>query len=542
MGVINRTTEDINTLLDKVEHMPEEGVIGKTPVLETGETVTLPAGSEATSEVIRNGEDSNGNPKYKLNFGIPKGRDGSGGGGVIGSVSWADVVDKPSWVNSSTKPSYSASEVGALPIGTTIPTKTSQLSNDSNFISSSNLKSINGESLVGSGNIEISGGSGGGIPEAPSDGKIYGRKNKSWVVAEIQGSNIMDLVNRVSQAASASTKISQEDYDTLQRLSLDGTLVYASAEGQSVRVSIAMLPGLLVITSDIPSGEIGVASAQFFISSDLSVAEYSGSIIYGEFVSSSVNLTNYSKKETYEEILPTDTINTAIGKLEAGLTSASGSSSEDVLYIENTSISKIKVSSTQSELENYLGGNSNLKVVYDSVNAGKKVVFRKRTSLGYYIEAQAATSVGKVMLLLTIPINGIADLESKSKIVTISISASLKVKLEGFVYTKGYRLSNGIDALTKDSTDDDVKAVLSTSDLQEILALSKFGCIFKLPITTGVYAGSIVDVTVAIVEDSVSNTILLSITGLVYGLFESTGFGVRMIKYDISSNTYEVIG
>lgn len=36
-----------------------------------------------------------------------------------------------------------------------IPTKTSQLENDSNFVSSDGLKTINGESIVGSGNIEV---------------------------------------------------------------------------------------------------------------------------------------------------------------------------------------------------------------------------------------------------------------------------------------------------------------------------------------------------------------------------------------------------
>lgn len=43
----------------------------------------------------------------------------------------------------------------------TIPTKTSQLTNDSNFVKSNNLKTINGNSIVGSGNITIgdSGGS-----------------------------------------------------------------------------------------------------------------------------------------------------------------------------------------------------------------------------------------------------------------------------------------------------------------------------------------------------------------------------------------------
>ena len=98
MGVINKTTEEINTLLDKVEGMPEEGVVGKTPVLETGTTTTLEAGSEATSEVVANGTDESGNPKYKLNFGIPKGYDGSGdsgGGGTADSVQWANVLNKP---------------------------------------------------------------------------------------------------------------------------------------------------------------------------------------------------------------------------------------------------------------------------------------------------------------------------------------------------------------------------------------------------------------------------------------------------------------
>ena len=40
-----------------------------------------------------------------------------------------------------------------------IPSKTSQLENDSNFISSDGLKTINGESIIGSGDITISGGS-----------------------------------------------------------------------------------------------------------------------------------------------------------------------------------------------------------------------------------------------------------------------------------------------------------------------------------------------------------------------------------------------
>jgi hypothetical protein len=168
MGQLTKTTEKVNELLDKVDGMPEEVKDGKTPVLETGTTTTLDPGQQATSEVVANGTDESGNPKYKLNFGIPKGYDGSGGsggGGTADSVQWANVLNKPSWVNSSTKPAYTASEVGALPSDTQIPSKTSQLTNDSGFTTSASFKTVNGQSIVGSGNIVIEGG-GGDTPSA----------------------------------------------------------------------------------------------------------------------------------------------------------------------------------------------------------------------------------------------------------------------------------------------------------------------------------------------------------------------------------------
>lgn len=46
--------------------------------------------------------------------------------------------------------------------------------------SGTNIKTINGQSVLGEGNIEIQGG-GDGIPDAPSDGKKYVRSNGNWV-------------------------------------------------------------------------------------------------------------------------------------------------------------------------------------------------------------------------------------------------------------------------------------------------------------------------------------------------------------------------
>ena len=162
MGVINYTTAKINDLLKKVEEAPEKLENGKTPVFITGTTTTLDPGMSATAEVVLSGTDLEGNPQYKINLGVPKGLDGAGGGGggVADSVQWANVLNKPVWLNRSTKPTYTATEVGALPSTTIIPSKVSQLTNDRGYLTSSGFKTINGQSIVGSGNISITSGGG----------------------------------------------------------------------------------------------------------------------------------------------------------------------------------------------------------------------------------------------------------------------------------------------------------------------------------------------------------------------------------------------
>lgn len=69
-----------------------DGEDGKTPVLEIGQTSTLDPGSSATSSLIPNGTDLQGNPKYKLNLGIPQGEKGEEGS-VTGGLSELSDVD-----------------------------------------------------------------------------------------------------------------------------------------------------------------------------------------------------------------------------------------------------------------------------------------------------------------------------------------------------------------------------------------------------------------------------------------------------------------
>lgn len=76
-------------------------------------------------------------------------------GFINGSAVPANETDPtvPSWAKQSTKPSYTASEVGALPDTTVIPSATSQLVNDSGFITSASVPTSTGQLINDSGYI-----------------------------------------------------------------------------------------------------------------------------------------------------------------------------------------------------------------------------------------------------------------------------------------------------------------------------------------------------------------------------------------------------
>ena len=61
----------------------------------------------------------------------------------VGAIAQETDPTVPSWAKQANKPTYTASEVGALPDTTTIPTKVSQLQNDSGFLTSA-VTSFNG--------------------------------------------------------------------------------------------------------------------------------------------------------------------------------------------------------------------------------------------------------------------------------------------------------------------------------------------------------------------------------------------------------------
>lgn len=122
---------------------------------------------------------------------------GGGGGGEPGAVSsvngqTGDVIITPASLNvytraevddainaETTERQKQDSALGGMIAAETAARERAVATKQDTLVSGTNIKTINGQTLLGEGNIEIQGGSG-GISDAPSDNKLYGRKNGNW--------------------------------------------------------------------------------------------------------------------------------------------------------------------------------------------------------------------------------------------------------------------------------------------------------------------------------------------------------------------------
>ena len=142
------------------------GFTGKTPQFSMGTVTTLEAGVSAIVTVSDDGTDDGGNPKYKINFAIPRGNPGAPFR-ISGEYATLEALK-------SAVPDGSAVD-GFMAVGTEAPYDY--------------YAWVNGE-WVSQGKI-------GGIDEAPTDGKAYGRKNGNW--AEVpEKSDVLTKTNSES--------------------------------------------------------------------------------------------------------------------------------------------------------------------------------------------------------------------------------------------------------------------------------------------------------------------------------------------------------
>lgn len=176
------------------------GFTGKTPQFSMGTVTTLEAGVSAIVTVSDDGTDDGGNPKYKINFAIPRGNPGAPFR-ISGEYATLEALK-------SAVPDGSAVD-GFMAVGTEAPYDY--------------YAWVNGE-WVSQGKI-------GGIDEAPTDGKAYGRKNGDWAEVPEHLNLTSENLNDINGAGFATQK-SPTDYTSPENnypINENGALIFANA-------------------------------------------------------------------------------------------------------------------------------------------------------------------------------------------------------------------------------------------------------------------------------------------------------------------------
>ena len=542
MGLLNYTIAKINELLGKVDKMPETVKDGKTPVLETGTTTTLSPAESATSEVVRNGEDSNGNPRYKINLGIPKGRDGAGGsgGGVADSVEWSNVLNKPSWVNSTTKPVYTASDVGALPADTLIPSKTSQLNNDSEFVSRTGLKTINGQSIVGTGNITISGGAGegGGNVNVTNAGSLV--KGRLYAFNPSANGSLDGTLSTIPEASSEGAGLmGSAQFDKLEKLkdtyffpasvlsltstsSSDDILTAFGLDPATDKEVLANLIGLLANAMSldyniyIPNIFIGNHKCGVYASQALTT--YTLELSY---------IAQGGRLRTVKVTGKTDTDNIySVVFLESG---------DDTYYLP-PEVLDLTDGSTKNDIDMAFGGADKLDELFTALKAGKAVYIYTRLSPVLYPVSVKWSKISGLLDYLHLVFNQCFNSIGNDYVVTKSIfisivPAGVKCRVKT-IYLDGYPINGDIYDISSSSTSDEIStAVNGELGMKGIIKAIKD----RNRLVINLSSSGAIELSGVYTEESNGDMNIL-LSGIGYGLWGGLG-GICIISY--KKNTSE---
>lgn len=234
-------------------------------------------------------------------------------------------------------------------------------------------------------------------------------------------------------------------------------------------------------------------------------------------------ITGYAKASNYTSLAPTDTLNEALGKLEAGI-GIGGEGGEDVYYLPGK-IMLLKSGATNEEITDAFGG-LNYNQIRDAI-LGKRVYIEGQSNL--YLKCMVPVSVA-FGLGINVNLQWIHPDLGRIYYLIYSNVSSVKI-----IYIKGYDLDIGIRSLTSNSNTDEISAAVGgESGLKSIIQAVKDGN--RLVIRDD-ENGINQDLSFSsyLIEDN--GDISLSLSGIGPNLWGGYG-GILTINYTKSSNTF----
>lgn len=531
MGLLNYTTAKINELLAKVAALPAKVMDGDTKI--PAKTSDL----ENDSKFVRENGLKTVNGHSLLGTGDLT-ISGGPGGGVADSVDWSKVLNKPGWVNSQTKPSYTASEVGALPSDTSIPAKTSELENDSKFVKEAGLKTINGQSIVGTGNINISGGSGGG-----GEGNVN-------VTNAAELKTFRDYVFKPAAEGSTEGTFSPLNIATQNE---DGLMSTQMVEKLGKIKDVYNFPAaVLDLTSASTSDEIltafgldpaleneNLAYMTFIIASGQS-GDYEISIPMIFIGNHECNVYAIGDPNTIELELSYISQGGKMRTIKVSATegtdvytyAVSISESGDDTYYLPSAVFTLSDNSTPDEIKEALGGKDGIDDLEKAIASRKDVIIEKRVGSNMFYSPVRFYSINNSLLLFLE-----FDKANNTGMETVRISKLLSSYGIQIIYHGGYSLNSSLLKLTSDSISDDVSvAVGGESGLKKIIRTVKNG---NLLLLRGETAGGYLFVCLSCsFEEKDNGDINIAFSGQAYGLWGGLYNSICMIVYEKESNTF----
>lgn len=550
MGVINYTTAKINELLDKVDKAPDTIENGKTPVFVTGTTTTLDPGLSATAEVVQDGVDENGNPKYKINFGVPKGLDGAsgeGGGGTADSVQWGNILNMPSWVNSATKPTYTASEVGALPADTTIPSKTSQLTNDSNFLTSSNFKTINNQSIVGSGNIQIEAGSSGGTGNVNVTNVSDLKASEYYAFKPASdgsvGGKFMPFPNADSSKAGL---MSSSDFSKLYSMKTWAYLpiAFEQVNSSTTKEEITQLFNKAFKTEEFDFSDV---ISLLYMLSTLSDSDGGGDTGVKFFIGNNDCLFRGLYTEAENKLLTEFTFITIGGSLKtisilfSNIQSDFSTvemtisilQSDDSYYYLPLEVYNLSIEDSEETIVKAFGGEDGINALKDAMRANKKIYINLISS-----SAVISSLIPVSYVYLVADLWGISFTVPKWGSSYSCITKHIRHSAVTEIYQDGYRLKSSFYSLTSNSTSEEISTAVGGEDgLKKLIALIKCGN--RILINQSNDINQVTPLLPNVINEEESGNLGVLFFGMGYYLWGGLG-GSCALSYDKSTNTFKV--
>ena len=351
-------------------------------------------------------------------------------------------------------------------------------------------------------------------------------------------SGIVDITSIISKLdLTNGGTMDSTDLSTLKGYMSAGRVLKATIGGVTLLFNYDTSSSTIVMTSA-PVVSVGMYGAMVAISFliDANTGEYIGTnnessgklvnqIIPSNYTATKIcQMNGYTKPSSYAAITPEDTIDSAIGKLEAGIGSggAGGGGEDDVYYLPE-GLYNLNELSTEEEVNNALNGTEN--DIISAISSGKRLYIRKSGTIGVFsTPVTGYVFVGSVWSISFI----VKDSGLLPEIHTIYSTKNVRIS-----YVSGYKNPYLIlaDLIGNEDSDSILRVFGDFDGFMKLVKNINDENIIKTSTTSGYIILS------AEAKEEDNGDISVSLSGIGPNLWGGYG-GVLTVNYTKSSNTF----